>query len=64
VNAAALEQALRDRGIDATIEADGAVAVMRLRDADGRLADAAYRRSLVALAAENGFRNLALEVGD
>lgn len=62
MSATALEGALRARGVEAAIDADGAVAVMRLRDDDGRLADPAYRRSIVALAAEHGFRNLALEV--
>lgn len=64
MRAAALEQALRARGIDAAIEPDGAVAVLRLHDDDARLSDPAWRRSLVALAVEHGFRNLALEVGD
>lgn len=62
MNAARLEQALRERGIAASIDVEGAVAVMRLHRDDARLTDAAYRQSLVAVAAEHGFRNLALEV--
>lgn len=59
-----LEQALRANGIAADVVADSAVAVMRLHGDEPRLADPAWRRSLVALAAEHGFRNLALEVED
>ncbi|MBA3891501.1 MAG: hypothetical protein H0X64_13315 [Gemmatimonadaceae bacterium] len=62
MSTAQLEQALRARGIEATVDAEGAVAVMRLHGDDPQLADPDYRRSLVALAAEHGFRNLALEV--
>ncbi len=64
MNAMQLEHALRALGTDAVVDAEGAVAVMRMRAEDPRLADAAYRRSLVAVAAEHGFRNLALEVVD
>lgn len=64
MSAARLEQALRERGLDAAVEPEGGVAVMRLRGGSALLTDAAYRQSLVALAAEHGFRNLALEVGD
>lgn len=57
-----LERALRERGIEASVIAEGAVAVMQLHRDDARLADAAFRQALVAVAAEHGFRNLALEV--
>lgn len=62
MNATLLEQALRELGVEARVETDGALAVLLLRRDDARLPDAAFRRSLVAAAAGHGFRNLALEL--
>lgn len=64
MSTAGLEAALRARGIAATVDADGAVAMLRLHADLPELLDASHRRALVLLAAEHGFRNLALEVAD
>ena len=64
MSARALEDALRAAGVHAAVDAEGAVAVMRIASADVALDDPEVRHALVAIAARHGFRNLALEVGD
>ena len=59
-----LEEALRAAGVQATVEAEGAVAVVRIETSAIALEDPDARRALVALAVRHGFRNLALEVDD
>lgn len=69
MSAAGLEGALRAIGLDTEIDADGAVAIMRLRCGTAApevsaLASAETRRMLVSLAADHGFRTLSLELAD
>ncbi len=64
MRARALEDALRTAGVRAAVDAEGAVAVMRVESSDISLEDPEARRALIAIAARCGFRNLALEVAD
>lgn len=64
MNAPALEAALRQIGLSCTVTADGPVALVRVAPDDTALGEPATRRAAVALAAEHGFRNIALEVAD
>lgn len=64
MSARALEDAFRAVGVHAAVDAEGAVAVMRIASADVSLEDPEVRQALLAIAARHGFRNLALEVVD
>jgi hypothetical protein len=62
MNAAALQAALEAAGFHGRVTAVGAVALLRVSAEDRVFEDPAARRTAVAIAAEHGFRNLALEV--
>lgn len=64
MSAEALREALRMTGIDAEVDADGSVAVLRLVANDIAMEDSERRREVVALAGRHGFRTIALEVAD
>lgn len=64
MNAPQLQAALRTLGIEGEITASGVIAILRVAADDRVLAEAETRRAAVALAAEHGFRSLALEVAD
>lgn len=59
-----LQSALRTLGVDGTVTAEGAVAVVRVPAGDRALERPETRRAAVAAAMEHGFRSLALEVAD
>jgi hypothetical protein len=61
LNADALRTGLASLGIDGVVEARGALAILIVGDSSA-LRDPAIRKAAVALAAEHGFKNLALEV--
>jgi len=63
MSAKALEQQLATLGLVGRVEARGTLAVLMLHD-PGALALAERRATAVALAAENGFTHLALELED
>ena len=60
MSAEAVRQALAAGGIDATVEAQGRVAVLTTRAP--LMLDAVSRRRIVALGREQGFSNIALEL--
>jgi hypothetical protein len=63
MSAEALEQQLAAIGLVGRVEARGALAVLTLRD-PGAVAIADRRAAAVALAGENGFTHLALELDE
>ncbi len=63
MSASALEAALAEMGIHGRVEAEGALAVLNVRDGM-RLADPTTRATVVALAAQHGFTHVALELSD
>jgi len=62
MNAATLQLALEAAGFHGRVTAVGAVALLCVSADDRVFEDPAARRTAVAIAAEHGFRNLALEV--
>jgi hypothetical protein len=64
MSADALRQALASLGLDGSVEARGALAVLSLDDASLSLSDPDLRARAVSLASEHGFTNLALELRD
>jgi hypothetical protein len=62
LNADALRTGLVALGIDGVVEARGALAVLTVGGDSSALRDPAVRAAAVTLAAEHGFKNLALEV--
>jgi hypothetical protein len=64
LSAEALRQALAALGIHGSVEARGALAILTLHGDGAPLRDRELRARAVALASENGFTNLALEVSD
>lgn len=63
MSAVALEAALAELGIHGRVEAEGALAVLSLRDGM-RLADPQTRDAVIALATRHGFTHVALELSD
>ncbi len=65
MNASALGSALLARGIRASVEARGSLAVLLPLSDPSALADAPVRDAVLALAREHGFTHVAIEiVGD
>jgi len=63
VSAPSLAQALAAHGVDARVEARDALAVITVPNGVAeRLRDAALRRTVVDLAAQHGFKTVALEM--
>jgi len=63
VSAPSLAQALAAHGVDARVEAREALAVITVPNGVAeRLRDAALRRTVVDLAAQHGFKTVALEM--
>lgn len=64
MNAHALAAALAVHGVDARVEARDALAVITMSNGDAveRLRDAELRRAVLALAAQHGFKTVALEL--
>ncbi len=64
MNAHALAAALAGHGVDARVEARDALAVITMSNGDAaeRLRDAELRRVVLALAAQHGFKMVALEL--
>jgi len=63
VSAPSLAQALVAHGVDARVEARQALAVITVPNGVAeRLRDAALRRTVVDLAAQHGFKTVALEM--
>jgi len=63
VSAPSLAQALAAHGVDARVEARQALAVITVPNGVAeRLRDAALRRTVVDLAAQHGFKTVALEM--
>lgn len=64
MSAVALREALLALGLDCEVEAEGAVALVRVPAHERRLESSEVRRAAVRLGAQHGFRNVALEVAD
>lgn len=63
MSAPSLAQALAAHGVDARVEARDALAVITVPNGVAeRLRDAALRRTVVDLAAQHGFKTVALEM--
>ncbi len=63
MSAPSLSQALAAHGVEARVEARGALAVITVPNGVAeRLRDAALRRAVVDLAAKHGFTTVALEM--
>ncbi|HEX5178128.1 MAG TPA: hypothetical protein VFW04_02255 [Gemmatimonadaceae bacterium] len=63
MSAPSLAQALAAHGVDACVEARDALAVITVpNEVAERLRDAALRRTVVDLAAQHGFKTVALEM--
>lgn len=64
MSAPSLAAALAAHGVDARVEARGALAVVAVPNADAaeRLRDADLRRAVVTLAVQHGFTAVALEL--
>jgi len=64
VSAPSFAAALAAHGVDARVEARDALAIITVPNADAadRMRDADLRRTVVALAAQHGFKTVAIEL--